>query len=209
MGYLLQDLLFDNKYSYLQVMKDLGITQCSEAHLDPDLIRSVFPDRHPDWQPAFGQSKIAQATLAKKKVKKGDLFLFFGWYKTVEVVKGKFNYKEGKGRNKGVHAIYGYLEVDEVIDLRNLKSKIPEGLKKHLHVYKRKDYPVHNSLYVATKRLSFDDTKPGAGCFLFSEHLVLTENGRTKSNWLLPLFLRSYKATLMQRSFMVRKRKIV
>lgn len=188
-----KDLIFEDEYTYLKVMKDLGIKQYSEGHLDPDLIRNVIPNRNLNWKPAFGQSEIAQATLSRAGIGKGDLFLFFGWFKNIELVNDKFKYTDGRGPEKGFHSLYGYLEVDRVIDLRELSTEIPEGLRDHPHVYKRSQYPGNNCLYIATERLSFDNSKPGAGCFYFSSNLILTEMGLRKSNWLLPSFFKELK----------------
>lgn len=190
-----KELSFSESKSYLQVMKDLNITQYSEAHLDPDLVKGVLRDRHPNWMPAFGQSGTAQSTLATNQVQKGDLFLFFGWYKNVDLVDGRFKYLEGTGRDKGFHAIYGYMEVSDVFDLRANTSSIPDGLQRHPHVYKRDNYSEANSLYVASKKLSFDATKPGAGCFNFRNDLVLTQLNKTKSRWLVPRFFKNIDET--------------
>lgn len=53
----------------------------------------------------------------------------------------------------------------------------------------------NNTLYIAADKLSFVDGKdtvfPGAGTFKFSDELVLTKQGRTRSQWELPDFLKN------------------
>nr|WP_281965999.1 hypothetical protein [Bacillus cereus] len=192
-GIFYKQMFFEKNYTYLKVMKDLGIRQYSEAHIDPDLIYSIIPNRHPKWKSAFGQSGIAQATLARAGIEKGDLFLFFGWFKKVDIIDNKFKYLEGRGPDKGFHAVYGYLEVGDVIDLTDSSVRIPEGIQDHPHVLNRLDYEGPNSIYIATEQLSFDNSKPGSGCFYFQDNLVLTQPGLRKSNWLLPTFFKEVR----------------
>jgi hypothetical protein len=50
------------------------------AHLDPDLHHAAL-DRAPGWRPCFGQTDAAQTHLEGCGVGRGDLFLFFGWFR--------------------------------------------------------------------------------------------------------------------------------
>lgn len=84
-----KDLYWKDKISYLKVMKDLNIKHFSEAHLDPDLRKSAYKERHPDWRVAFGQCEAQLSPLNKEGVAEGDLFLFFGWFKHVGWQGGK------------------------------------------------------------------------------------------------------------------------
>lgn len=71
-------------------VKDLtkgGVTGRQRCHLDPDLYADALP-RLPGWRPAFGQVENAQSHLQNQGVGPGDLFLFFGWFRSVERVYG-------------------------------------------------------------------------------------------------------------------------
>ena len=59
-------------------------------HLDPDLVPGTLP-RPPDWLPAFGQDSAAASHLRNQGVSRGDLFLFFGWFRHTEEVEGQKN----------------------------------------------------------------------------------------------------------------------
>ena len=91
-GVFYDDLQFNENCSYLKVMRDLGVKCYSEAHLDPDISKHVLPKRPNNWRPAFGQHGAALSHLLQSKfaVKSGDLFLFFGWFKEIELHHGKF-----------------------------------------------------------------------------------------------------------------------
>jgi hypothetical protein len=64
------------------------------VHLDPDLRFDSRP-RKPGWRPLFGQAEAAQSHLDNYGVTEGDIFLFFGWFRRVEVSNGRFRFKPG------------------------------------------------------------------------------------------------------------------
>lgn len=195
-----RDLFFDDHYCFLDVMKDLGINQFSECHLDPDLIRSVLPNRDADWKPAFGQAGTAEGVLRNEDIGKGDIFLFFGWYKNIDRIGSRFKYREGSSNSSGFHSIFGYLEVEQRIDLSSMNAVIPVCYARHPHVYERNRLQRPNSLYISSNQLSLDHSKPGAGAFRFHDGLKLTRTDCTKSKWKLPLFfselIDSFKADI-------------
>ncbi|WP_153126695.1 hypothetical protein [Peribacillus tepidiphilus] len=183
-GVFYKNLSFNQHTNYLEVMKDLNIKYFSEAHLDPDIRQSVLPNRHKEWRGLFGQSGNAQASLLNEGITTGDIFLFFGWFREAEHVKGAYRYKKNA---PNIHAIYGYLEVDEMIDL-NAPVAIPRWALYHPHIKQKQDYcHKKNGLYIATNSLTFDPSKNGWGCFNYAEQLVLTKRGQNKrSVWELP-----------------------
>lgn len=187
-GLYYRDLFFDNRFLFLDVMRDLGINQYSECHLDPDLIGSVLPNRDADWKPAFGQAGTAEGILRNEEIGEGDIFIFFGWYKNIERVGNRFRYREGSSKSTGFHSIFGYLEVGRRIDLSSMNAMIPACFARHPHVYERSRLKGPNSLYISSNQLSFDHSKPGGGAFRFNDALKLTRAGSTKSRWKLPLF---------------------
>jgi hypothetical protein len=131
------------------------------AHLDPDLDPAARP-RPRGWCPVFGQEGAAQTVLARAGVGPGDVFLYFGWFR--------------RGRDD-LHAIFGWLEVGEVIDLA--RRAAPAWAKDHPHVFAPQR--PNNALYIARR----------AGLFRrYDDRLRLTAPGATRSLWRVPRFFR-------------------
>lgn len=183
-GVFYKDLYFSPTESYLTMMKGLGIGQYSEAHLDPDLQKSILKERSDRWRGLFGQSGSSQGTLHNRNVGNGDIFLFFGWFKGTKNINGEWKYDKN---TPDIHAIYGYLEVDKVLDIGAMES-VPPWASYHPHIKDNNDYDKkRNSVYIATKLFSANKKKQGWGCFNFYNRLVLTKNGaKYKSLWELP-----------------------
>ena len=148
------------------------VTTNDRAHLDPDLERTTR-DRRSGWLPAFGQDSISQGHLHRMHVGVDDLFLFFGWFREVELVQGKYRYRANA---PNLHVLFGWLRVGQV--LRIGQDAIPDWLRDHPHVGQN-SWP-SNTVYVA-------NGSDGGGVFgTFNSRLVLTESGKSRSVWLLP-----------------------
>lgn len=96
------------------------------AHLDPDLDPGSLA-RHPGWRPAFGQVAGAQTHLQGRGVGPGDVFVFYGWFRATRENGGGLRYDS---KQPGVHAVWGYLEVDEVVAVAEVLTP-PVGLQEH------------------------------------------------------------------------------
>jgi hypothetical protein len=166
-----------------------GVGPVWTCHHDPDLDREARP-RLPGWRPSLGQLGQAQAHLKREGVGDGDVFLFFGWFRAAERVEGgRLRYVPGA---RSVHALFGWLEIGEVVHTRGRGDELPAWLRDHPHALpKRIDEPT-NALYVARERLTLDGRLPGAGVFRADavdpddSRLVLTAPGRSRSWWRLP-----------------------
>jgi hypothetical protein len=149
------------------------------AHLDPDLRRESLNLRHKNWRAAFGQSGAAAGLLVNQGFTRGDLFIFFGWFrKTVVSGEGilKFDPKDSHGR----HIVYGWLEVDEIVD-KPSPSEDLSFLNDHPHIRWFSKEAKPNIVYVSAQ------TKLRAGVFSNeSEGVVLTQPGGRRSMWSLP-----------------------
>lgn len=169
------------------------ITEEKHAHLDPDLERDVY-DRKPGWRPLFGQVGAAQSHLERQGVTKGDLFLFFGWFRLVErdVHTGHYRFLRNA---PDIHVIYGWLQVGEIVKLNREPSRAPEWAKYHPHFHgKRED---NNTIYVGTKTLEIPGVYhsiPGGGTFKkLRRALILTDTDNEdvkRSIWRLPVWCR-------------------
>jgi hypothetical protein len=146
------------------------------VHLDPDLRFDSLP-RKQGWRPLFGQSASAQSHLDSQGVTLGDIFLFFGWFRRVEKWNGRFRFEAGA---PDLHMLFGWLEVGDIWRRWQDHCQIPEWASEHPHV--RADYD-RNTIYVARET----GTTYNAGVFpSYSDQLVLTRSGQSRSRWRLP-----------------------
>lgn len=154
------------------------------CHHDPDIRPGV--NRYVDnWMPAFGQQGAALTHLLNENVGPGDLFLFFGWFRSAELTKeGKYRFVRG---SKPQHIIWGYLQVGEII-LNPTSAEHPE-LAYHPHIDMEKSDGHANAIIIPRKTLSWDKSRPGYGCLDYRKELVLTAPGMSASRWDLPDFV--------------------
>lgn len=157
-------------------------------HLDPDLDRP-YNLRLPGWRPALGQTGAAQGHLAKCSVGSGDVFLFFGWFRQVELHDGKWRY----GKNApDLHVLFGWLEIEDILPIvtRRMESLQQHSwIENHPHVARPDWYTDNkNSLYIARDSSQFlPQAEFGAGRFkFFRKELQLTKVGQSRSVWSLP-----------------------
>lgn len=116
--------------SYADLLRRLGY-KCvgsEPAHLDPDLVASAR-ERTAGWRGTFGQVDQAESHLVNNNVGPGSLFLFWGWF--------AHESRTGFKSSPGFSAIYGYLEVGEVLGVG--ATPIPEFANHHPHADPR--YP--------------------------------------------------------------------
>lgn len=151
------------------------VDSSTTVHRDPDLDKGLV-ERGEHWTPAFGQAGSAQGHLAKQGVGPGDIFLFFGWFRNVEQVDQEWRYVRGK---PGVHALFGWLRVDEVVRVGNeVGSSADEhpDLAGHPHLHGR-DLGAQNTVYKGADAGVFDQ---------ITDNRILTAPGYTRSVWQLP-----------------------
>lgn len=161
------------------------------AHLDPDLVETARP-RNPGWRPALGQVKAAAGHLRNQKIGPGDLFLFYGWFRQTEAIEGRLSFKKGA---EDLHVIYGYLQVDVVLSVKELQG-LPKWLLDHPHTLPSRLLLNNNSIFVARASLSWNPSLPGAGVFTFKDQLVLTKFGMSRGRWNLdPIVFRHLPIT--------------
>jgi hypothetical protein len=154
----------------------------TELHLDPDLRRELHRSIR-NWRPLFGQCDSAAGHLTRQGVAKGDLFLFFGWFREIN--------EENRYRKDASdkHVLWGWLQIGGCVDLG---SEIPDWAEHHPHCSGK--VRKNNRVYVGRKHLTFAPQKPGAGIFeKFGDDLRLThpEQMRRRSFWQLPSFFQN------------------
>lgn len=160
------------------------------VHLDPDLDRPTDL-RLSGWRPSLGQTDTAQSHLAKCQIGTDDVFLFFGWFRQVELRNGSWRYERS---SPDLHVMFGWLEVEQVLPIVTHRNEVlaqHPWIANHPHVARPDCYTdKRNSLYVAksSSRLA-PKSKFGAGRFeSLQKELQLTKNGHTRSVWSLPAF---------------------
>jgi hypothetical protein len=160
------------------------------AHLDPDLEHGAIP-RKEGWRGALGQTSASASHLKAQGVDVGDVFLFFGWFRDVDLKDQKYRFIS-KGRN--VHALFGWLQIGEIIDLssgdRHAWQHNP-WLATHPHV--RRGPEAGNTIYVASQQMVIGGKSYGSGWgrvpVLEPKHIFTRENAPGRSAWGLPSWM--------------------
>jgi len=167
----------------------------NHCHLDPDLDPETLT-RRVGWRPAFGQIDAAQQHLFRRGVTVGDLFLFFGWFRAVDEVGGRWRYIPGA---PDLHVIFGWLHAGSIIPLyanRAIKVLLPYAEHPHLH---GRDRP-SNTLYIASEGLMVAGSRrPGGGVFThLSDGRVLTDSTQAmRSVWRLPAWVHPANGSIL------------
>jgi hypothetical protein len=182
-----KDLHFDelNLGDIVYDITDGRVLPTDTAHVDPDLNMDSL-QRKPGWQPLFGQAGAAQGHLMNQNVTAGDIFLFFGWFQETDLVNNKLEFNR---RSKGVHAIFGWLQVEKTISVGYLDNA-PTWATYHPHLQRAKPFK-NDTVYVSTEQLTLPHigttSFPGAAIFKrFSNRLQLTKDQSNRSIWELP-----------------------
>ncbi len=169
-----------------------------EVHLDPDLQEHVIERKYP-FRAAFGQCGSEQSHLDNAKygavsdIDNTDLFLFFGYFRSVDYDKAN-NRQRYEGER--LHVIHSWMQVGNVHRIYSY----PNGWSSHPHgapsflvrtdQQRRKPQNRNNTIYTPRERLTFNPGIPGHGVFS-SLHPVLQitdPDGRYRTEWRLPAF---------------------
>ncbi len=162
------------------VVEDLtrgSFTRYDGAHFDPDVGSTIYQERQDGCSGLFGQMGGSQTTLAKKGVGPGDLFLFFGWFRRVEHIGGRWQYVRAA---RNIHVLWGWLSVGSVRKVADIPDddSLRDCVPRHPHL----EYEHYsNTLYVADRGL-------GAGVFpRYDSQLQLTDpRSQLRTCWRLP-----------------------
>ena len=175
------DLMTDLKPRIKSNGKWLHLNEETRCHLDPDIHKDSI-DRESGWKPCFGQIDSAQIHLENQEVSEGDLFLFFGWFRKTRNNEGTLEFAP---LENGMHSIFGYLQIGEMKKV-NHSLDVPKWVAYHPHTNEKRRSNKTNTIYIARDSLSWNESFPGAGSFIFNDKLVLTKKGLSRSKWDLP-----------------------
>lgn len=195
-GYLkYDDLLNNNGQSYLDIIHSLKpklATTLTSARCfpNPDIQNGVYLTP-PDWKPAYGQFGPSESHLDSQNITVGDIFLFYGWFKQTEYdVDGNLHFIPDAPE---LHIIFGYLQIGAIIKNNNyIARKYHWHSNAHIDNSKKK----HNTIYIPTKKLSYNNRQKGYGLLPYSKKLVLTKEGYHYSKWELPAFFKRPDVTI-------------
>ncbi|KPQ20795.1 MAG: hypothetical protein HLUCCX21_07480 [Porphyrobacter sp. HL-46] len=155
------------------------------CHLDPDLDHRVLATRPAGWRGALGQASASLSHLENQRVDEGDLFLFWGLYRPVERMAGRWRYSGPRQ-----HVIFGWLHVGEVCrivdDGADVLGRHP-WLRDHPHV--RAGWNAPNAVYIASDGFALAGRRfPGSGVLSHAFRLTAPES-RLPSIWQVPAWL--------------------
>jgi len=158
------------KYAYKNSKRGSPYNKEERCHFDPNL--SILPG-------VFGQQGADQGVLEKCGVDEGDLFLFFGWFRTYGGDHIKIN----------AHHLFGWLQIDKIIQGTTQIKNYCDAMKIQ-HPHAQGDWK-KNALYVSSNDLKTDHgilEGKGAGFFKTTdEQLILSCNqAERKSLWQFP-----------------------
>jgi len=185
------DDLTINNHGLGKIVADLTRERISSqhlAHLDPDLEADTYP-RETGWRPLFGQEGAALGHLVNQGVREGDLFLFFGWFRQVQCIKGRYQFIR---EAPDLHLIFGWLQVGAIIPGKQLARNAPPWARYHPHCYRNQSDK--NQIYVAADELNLglgSTIMGGAGLIKpYRPELQLsTPNSTRRSLWCLPCWI--------------------
>ena len=176
-----------NNCSYSKAFKQLYPKRESYiSHFDPDLNVLTKKNRHENWKGIFGQIGAASTHLQNEMIQIGDIFLFFGSFKSTFEYNNRLEFE----KQHEFHAIFGYLQIGDIFNPKNDPDRNQYGTiyNEHPH-FQNRDLIMYsnNAVYIATEE--FENTKlPGSGIFKYNSKLRLSKEGYFKSYWELPLF---------------------
>ena len=152
-----------------EILNLIGANSISDkdfCHIDPLFLEKTG---------IFGQAGGAQGELDNFGIGKGDLFLFFGWFKNFSC------------RGNDLHHLFGWLQIDQVIKgSENIKSFLRKRNLEHPHGYGDVSRYTNNTIYVGKNILEHKGDTPLEGSGVFKkthDDLVLTEENKTRSRW--------------------------
>ena len=180
-----------NSYDIAKVISDLSsnrLTHKQYVHLDPDINHEMLTNRPKYWVGAFGQVGSAQSHLANNAISKGDLFIYFGWFREIEQQNKIWQFKPNAPH---LHTIYGWLFVEDVVPINGNKENV---LKKYPwlgnHPHLLGEYDKNNTIYVGGQKLPEEINKNKSGYGIFSKISniqTLTDTRQSnRSVWKLP-----------------------
>ena len=179
-----------NGLRYSDLLSSLNMKNPSaHCHIDPDIRGNNRVNPVSDWKPAFGQINAAQSVLMNAGVEKGDIFLFFGWFRQIEEYRDRYRYCRKKDHDfygyADLQVIYGYLQIGDILIGKENMKDYPW----HPHSFYSGNNESANALYIPAEKLSSNSDMKGYGTLDYRKDRVLTMEGRSRGTWIPHPFL--------------------
>lgn len=136
------------------------------------------------WFPAYLRTGPLESHLNRQRVSVGDLFLFYGCFRQTEYDANHHLRFVPNAPEQNI--IFSYFQIGAII--KNL-SFISSHFQWPLHTLIDKDTSIQHTIYLPTKKLSYNNQQPGFDILSYSQKLVLTKPGLHYYQWQLPDFL--------------------
>lgn len=151
----------------------------SECYITPE--HHIHPS---SWYPAYLRYGAMQTHLSHQRVSVGDIFLFYGCFRQTEY---DANHKLHFVSNAPEQTIiFSYFQIGAIIKDYSFISK---QFKWPFHIRANTDHNQHYTIYLPTKKLSYNNQQPGFATLSYSPKLILTKPGYQYNHWCLPDFL--------------------
>lgn len=151
----------------------------SECYIPPE--HHIHPS---SWFPAYLRYGAMQTHLSHQRISVGDIFLFYGWFRqTAYDSNHKLHFVPDAPEQT---IIFSYFQIGAIIkDL----SFLSRQFKWSFPIRTNTERNQHYTIYLPTKKLSYNNQQPGFGNLSYSKKLVLTKPGYKYNYWHLPDFL--------------------
>ncbi len=147
----------------------------------------ISPQNHTpplEWYPAYFHNGLLESHLSKQKVSVGDIFLFYGWFRQTEYDSTHTLRFVPDAPEQNI--IFAYFQIGAIIKDISFFSK---QYNWQLHTFIDKSNSIPNTIYLPTKKLSYNNHQPGCDVLSYSSKLILTKPGFNYNQWQLPDFL--------------------
>ena len=137
-----------------------------------------------EWYPAYVHNGPLESHLSKQKVSVGDIFLFYGWFRQTEYDSmHRLRYVADAPEQ---NIVFSYFQIGAIIKDISFFSK---QYNWQLHTFIDKSNTIPSTIYLPTKKLSYNNHQPGCGILSNSSKQILTKPGYNYNQWQLPDFL--------------------
>ncbi len=147
----------------------------------------IMPENHTpplEWYPAYFHNGLLESHLNRQNISVGDIFLFYGWFRQTEY--------DNKHQLRFVpdapelNIVFAYFQIGAIIKDISFFSK---QYNWQLHTFINKTDNVPSTIYLPTKKLSYNNHQPGCDILPYSSGQILTKPGYHYYQWQLPEFL--------------------
>jgi hypothetical protein len=196
------DLLFQYQGDSIQsILNDITGKRITQNHQQIDCDFSPKQQRcHHDpmlipqhAKLVLGQAQKAENHLRKQSVCQGDIFLFYGWFRQVEKINGRWQYLQS---SRDIQLIWSWMKIGETLDIGTPKQREQALVKyPYLHAHPHFAYwrEPPNQVYISDEM--------GLLPYFISRCLTDCKDYKGRSTWRLPIFFNQPQAFTYLKNF--------